>query len=268
MRTQQPDEEMSSPSPARMYDYFLGGTTNYQIDRDAAERGLTYAPEIKTIATANRQFLIRAIRFLAEQGVNQFLDIGSGLPTQENVHEIAQSVTPSARTVYVDNDPSVLPQAQALIIGDDRTRYIQADVRDPHGILSHPETTRHLDPAQPWAVVLCSVLHFVPDADDPYGVVYRLMEAAPSGSYLIFSHVSRTDVDPELYKILIATNSNNLSNPITYRTVEEIARFFDQPDWDLLPPGMVDVQSWQPHSIVDDFTPGRVRVLGGVARKR
>ncbi|MGI5274164.1 SAM-dependent methyltransferase [Nonomuraea sp. CA-218870] len=259
---------MSSPSPARMYDYFLGGTTNYQVDRDAAERGLAYAPEIKTIATANRQFLIRAIRFVAEQGVDQFLDIGSGLPTQENVHEIAQSVTPSARTVYVDNDPSVLPQAQALIIGDDRTRYIQADVRDPHGILNHKETLQHLDPARPWAVVLCSVLHFVPDADDPYGVVYRLMEAVPAGSYLIFSHVSRTDVDPELYKILMATNANNLSNPITYRTMEEIARFFDQPDWELLAPGMVDVQRWQPDGVADDFTPGRVRVLGGVARKR
>ncbi|MFB9471641.1 SAM-dependent methyltransferase [Nonomuraea salmonea] len=267
MRPHQQSDDRQPTSAARMYDYFLGGTNNLQVDRDAAAEGLRYDPDLGKIAQANRQFLIRAVRHVAEQGVSQFLDVGSGLPTQENVHEVAQSINPGARTIYVDSDPSVLPQAEALLVGDEQTRFIKADVRDPHGILTHPDTLRHFDVDQPWGLVLCSVLHFVPDADDAYGVVFRLMEAMPPKSYMVFAHVSSTDIDPGIYKIMMAANAKSLSTPVTYRTVEEIARFFDQPGWSLLEPGLVDVQRWQPGHVTDDYTRLTARVLGGVAQK-
>ncbi|PZG18033.1 hypothetical protein C1J01_16320 [Nonomuraea aridisoli] len=251
-----------------MYDYLLGGTNNYAVDRAAAAEGMKYDPDIRAVAVANRSFLKRAVRYVAEQGITQFLDVGTGLPTEENVHEIAQSVAPNARTVYVDNDPNVLPLAQALIVGDEQTRYIEADLRDPHGILTHPVTVRHLDHSQPWCLVLCSVLHFVPDADDAYGVVYRLMDAMPPGSYMIFTHASSTDIDPRLQEIVTRTNAR-LRVPITYRPIEDIARFLDHPGWEMVQPGLVDVQRWQPEKVSDDdATSYTIRVMAGVAVRR
>jgi hypothetical protein len=205
------------------------------------------------------------VRFVAQQGIRYYLDVGSGLPTELNVHEVAQSEQPSARIVYVDNDPETLAHAQALIEGDEQTGYILADMRDPHGVLTHPEVVRHLDHAQPWALVLCAVLHFVADADDPYGVVYRYMSEAPPGSYMVFSHVS-TDIDPDLFEIMKASNSS-LRVPYSYRTVEEIARFFAQPGWELVEPGLVDVQRWRPGTALENYPRYGARVLGGVARK-
>ncbi|MCK2222101.1 SAM-dependent methyltransferase, partial (plasmid) [Actinomadura sp. ATCC 31491] len=136
-------------SPARMYDYMLGGTHNYPVDRAAAEAGFAYDPDVVKIARAARRFLIESVRHISQQGVRNFLDIGSGLPTQENVHEVAQAVNPDAKVVYADNDDSVLPEAEAVIVGDPNTVYIEADVRDPDGILGHPKVKQHLDPDQP-----------------------------------------------------------------------------------------------------------------------
>ncbi|AQZ63049.1 unnamed protein product [[Actinomadura] parvosata subsp. kistnae] len=253
-------------SPARIYNYLLGGTDNYEVDRRVAEVGLRRDPTLAQLARANRAFLIETVRHVAQQRVGQFLDVGSGLPTELNVHEVAQSVEPGARTIYVDNDPATLAHSQALIEGDELTRYILADMRDPHGILTHPEVVRLLDYTQPWALVLCAVLHFVPDADDPYGLVYRFMQEAPPGSYMVFSHVSSTDIDPDLFEIMTATNAT-LPVPYSYRSVEEIGRFFAQPGWSLLEPGIVDVQSWRPGKALERYPRFGARVLGGVARK-
>jgi SAM-dependent methyltransferase len=250
-----------------MYDYFLGGTVNLQVDRVAADSGLAVVPEIRDVALANRRFMVRAVRHVARQGLTQFLDIGSGLPTQENVHQVVGAVHPSARTLYVDNDPSVPAQARELIGGDPNARYLQADLRDPEHLLTHPETLAHLDLSRPVCVLLVAVLHFVQDAEDPYGLVARLMAAVPPGSHLILSHASRTDVDPELWEVLQAGNRSRLAVPITYRTAEEIGGFLDMPGLRVIGPGLTDVRAWQPDGEKGDLAPARMRVFGAVARK-
>jgi hypothetical protein len=255
------------PSPARMYDYFLGGKWNYEIDRQAAEAGLAVAgPVVRDMAVSNRAFLIAATRYLAQQGVAQYLDIGSGLPTQENVHEVVRAVNPQACTVYVDNDPSVRAMSQAIIVGHPNTHYTEGDLRDPQSILSNPEVLRSLDFSQPMALLLVAVLHFVPDSYDPVGLIGRYVEALPSGSYVVISHISRTGMDADLYEVLEATNKN-LAVPIAYRSREEIAGLLDLPSLEVLKPGLVDVQAWAPGEELA-FSPSRQRLFGAVARKR
>lgn len=232
-----------TPSPARMYDYMLGGNVNHQVDRDVADQLLAVAPELQDLARTNRRFLIRAVRHLAtEAGIRQFLDIGSGLPTQENVHEAAQSSAPDARTVYVDNDASVLPQARQLIAGDGNTAYIQADARDPHHIRTHPDTVRLLDLTQPVAVLMVAVLHFIGDADDPYGIVRRIMDGLPSGSHLILAHVTQDGMEPKLAERMLPLAAS-LPVPLRFRDRAQITRFFDGLDL-IDPPGVTDITQW------------------------
>ncbi|WP_067185872.1 SAM-dependent methyltransferase [Microtetraspora niveoalba] len=256
--------DTTRPSPARMYDYFLGGGNNFDIDRQTAERVMAVSAETVAVARSNRRFLIEAVRYAAGRGIRQFLDIGSGLPTAQNVHEVARAVAPEARTLYADNDPSVLPHARALIAGDELTRYIEADARDPEGILTHPETVRLMDFSRPVALLMVAVLHFVRDADDPRGIVAGFMSELPSGSVLILSHVTVDGIDPALWERIQVTNPS-MAVPLNFRTGEEIGGFFD--GLDLVDPGMVDCRAWAPGGAIA-HSADALRTWCGVAVKR
>ena len=196
----EPRIDTGKPHTARIYDYYLGGTDNFAADRRTAERAMQSWPAVRTAVRENRAFLGRAVRFLvAEAGIRQFLDIGTGLPSANNVHEVAQGLVPSCRVVYVDNDPIVLAHARALLTSspEGRTAYIQADLREPEKILNDPVTRQTLDFTQPIALMLVAVLHFVPDSDGPRRIVDTLLGALPPGSYLVASHVTPSTIPRE-----------------------------------------------------------------------
>jgi hypothetical protein len=263
-RDDQPEFDTSVAHQARIYDYWLGGKDNYAADRKAAEAAIAAYPGVATGARANRQFLARAVRHLAgEAGIRQFLDIGTGIPTANNTHEVAQSVAPDSRIVYVDYDPIVLLHARALLASHDdgRIDYLDADLRDTRSILER--AARTLDFSRPVAIMLIAILHAVDDADDPYRIVATLLDAVPPGSYLALSHVA-SDIDPE--KIAEATERlNQLSHQhFTLRDHAQVTRFFD--GLELLEPGVVRVEEWRPVSELDQQY--RSAVWGGVARKR
>lgn len=229
--------------PARTWDYWLGGKDHFAADREAAGAAESLLPSMPRIARADRAFLGNVVRFLAgEAGVRQFLDIGSGLPTVENTHEVAQRAAPQARIVYVDNDPIVLTHARALLTSspEGKCDYIDADVRDVGKILDRAAVT--LDFSQPVALMLLGMLLYVPDADDPWGVVARLLAAVPPGSYLAISH-GASDIDPERSAPFADTFNEHSAAPLTLRTRGEITRFFDGAD--LLEPGVVQIHRWR-----------------------
>jgi hypothetical protein len=180
--------DTSRPHPARMYDYYLGGRDNYQVDREAAQAVIEAAPGVIEAARANRDFLQRAVRYLAESGVRQILDIGTGIPTSPNTHEVAHAVSPEIRVAYVDNDPIVARHADARLLGTGNTGFFLGDVRNPRTILDHPTIGRLIDLKQPVALLLVSVLHFIPDEDDPAGLIAAYRDALPAGSHLVLSH--------------------------------------------------------------------------------
>jgi hypothetical protein len=258
------------PNPARIYDYLLGGKDNFPADRDVAEQVLAIAPVARDVVGDNRAFLRRAVRFLtSEAGIRQFIDLGSGLPTQGNVHEVAQADAADARVVYVDNDAMVVTHSRALLAGDN-TVAVQADLREPERILAHPEVRQLIDFDQPVALLLMAILHFVPDDEDPFGIVARFRDALPAGSYLAISHgtrdiPARPDMSPEemtemgtkverLYQLTTAS--------LVTRTHAEVERFFD--GLDLLDPGVVEIQRWRPDGR-RPMLPGGF--YGGVGRK-
>ena len=258
------------PNPARIYDYLLGGKDNFPADRDVAEQLLAIAPVARDVVGDNRAFLRRAVRFLtSEAGIRQFIDLGSGLPTQGNVHEVAQADAADARVVYVDNDAMVVTHSRALLAGDN-TVAVQADLREPERILAHPEVRQLIDFDQPVALLLMAILHFVPDDEDPFGIVARFRDALPAGSYLAISHgtrdiPARPDMSPEemtemgtkverLYQLTTAS--------LVTRTHAEVERFFD--GLDLLDPGVVEIQRWRPDGR-RPMLPGGF--YGGVGRK-
>lgn len=251
----------STANVARMYDYYLGGKDNYAIDRQCAQRVISTVPLAREIARANRAFLGRAMRFLAgEAGIGQFIDIGAGLPTQDNVHQVAQRANPASRVVYVDNDPVVLVHARALLARDAQTRAILRDVRRPGEILADRDLVHLLDLSRPVAVLLVAVLHFIPDEHNAYAAVRTLVDAMAPGSYLVVSHVEWC---PELEAA--ARHYGQANAPVVLRSVDEIARFFD--GLDLISPGLVNVQRWRP----DDQTlclDGDVPCYGGIGVKR
>jgi len=260
----QPALDTSVAHQARIYDYWLGGKDNFAADRQAAEAAIAAYPGVATGARANRQFLARVIRHLAgEAGIRQFLDIGTGIPTANNTHEVAQSVAPDSRIVYVDYDPIVLLHARALLSShrDGLIDYLDADLRDPEAILE--QASGLLDFSQPVAIMLIAILHAIGDDDDPYEIVGRLVDAVPAGSYLTISHVA-SDIDAA--EIAEATaRLNQLSRQhFTLRTHSGVTRFFD--GLELLEPGVVRVEEWRPDSELE----GRYRsaVWGAVARKR
>ena len=252
------------PSPARMWNFWLGGKDNFAADRDAGQRVLEVLPSMTAIARAARLFLADAVTQLAAgHGVRQFLDIGTGLPTADNTHDVAQRVAPEAKIVYVDYDPVVLTHAQALLTSspEGKTDYIQADLRDTATILA--DAARTLDFSRPIAVILIGILHFIPDADDPYQVVARLMAALPSGSYLVMAHAA-SDIDPKAAAETTALYNAMSSATITMRSREQVARFFD--GLELVPPGLVPMAEWGTPGRADTTTGG---LLGysGIGRK-
>jgi trans-aconitate methyltransferase len=249
--------------PARVYDYWLGGKDNFAVDREAGDRVLAVTPGLRFRVRANRAFLARAVQYLAgEAGIRQFLDIGTGIPSANNTHEVAQRAAPGARIVYVDNDPIVLSHAKALLASGPHgaTQYIDGDVRDTAAILDAAAGT--LDFTQPVALMLLGILHLIQDDEDPWRIVSALMSALPSGSYLAISHPA-IDSHPAQAEAQKRYNER-VSTPQTLRTREEVARFFG--GLDLVPPGLVYIHTWHPHP--DDLQPeDEVSAHGGVARK-
>lgn len=247
--------DVTKPSFARVYDYLLGGTTNYVVDREHADRVLAVFPELQRNAVANRAFMGRTVGFLARTGFDQFLDVGSGLPTADNVHQIAQRINPDALVQYVDYDPIVLAHGRALLEDDaERTAYIEADVRDPQTILASAKDL--LDFSRPIALLFTAVLHYVPE--DPAALVAEYTEHLPEGSALLISHVTSDDASPELLR----TAGDIFAGNFYLRTTEEIRALFQ--GWDMVDPGLVDVQYWRPEQ-QEDLTD--LRLLGGIALK-
>jgi len=253
-----------------MYDFLLGGKDNFEADRAAIAALLRAVPNARTGARENRAFLGRAVRYLAaEAGIRQFLDIGSGLPTAGNVHEVAQSMATESRIVYLDNDPIVMAHARALLASHPagRTAYVQADLHDPAAILGHPSVRETLDFSQPIALMLLAVLHFFPDSEDPHGIVSTLLQALPPGSYLVASHVTSDYHDPEAASDGVqAVQSRGV--PIYPRTAEEFADLAFA-DLELVPPGLVPVSEWRPDPATDGLRPrpAEVGYYGAVGRK-
>jgi hypothetical protein len=257
----------SRPHPARVYDYFLGGRTNFAADRQMANRILATAPMARTTARENRAFLGRAVRYLVtEAGIRQFLDIGTGLPTANNVHEVAQAAAPAARVVYVDNDPLVLAHARALLTSapEGRTAYIQADLRDPAAILSSPALREVLDFSQPVALIIVAVLHFIDDEFKPGAALATLLDALPSGSCLAASHVSGEHHRPQGTLAVRTFRSSGLA--LQLRDCDEFAHLAFH-GLKLVPPGVVPVSDWRPESGGPGLAPDEVNCYGGVARK-
>jgi trans-aconitate methyltransferase len=258
------------PNPARIYDYLLEGKDNFPADRDVADQLLAIAPVARDVVEDNRAFLRRAVSHLAkEAGIRQFIDLGSGLPTQGNVHEIAQAIAPDARVVYVDNDAMVVTHSRALLAGDN-TAAIQADLREPDALLEHAELRELIDLDQPVALLLMAILHFLPDDEDPFGIVARFRDALPAGSYLAISHgtrdvPARSDMPAadmaemgarveRLYQLTTAS--------LVTRTRAQVERFFA--GFDLLEPGLVEIQLWRPDDQGSKLPGG---FYGGVGRK-
>jgi hypothetical protein len=232
------------PSTARMYDYYLGGKDNYPADRAAAERAIALMPNgvVRTAAVQNRKFLMRAVRYLTvDLGIRQFLDIGTGLPTMNSVHQVAQSFVPESRVVYVDHDPIVLAHSRNLLHGSQHAKVIRQDLRNPAGILADPELREMLDFSQPVAVLLVAVLHFISAADDPYGVVQALMDPMPTGSYLVISHFT---ADSFMQAEAAAEEYENATSTVHSRTRSQVAEFFT--GYELIAPGkLVWAPQWR-----------------------
>jgi S-adenosyl methyltransferase len=248
---------------ARVYDYWLGGKDNYAADRAAGDQVMQAYPNIAHSVQANRAFLARAVSYLvAEAGIRQFLDIGTGIPTANNTHEVAQSVAPETRVVYVDNDPVVLSHARALLASHPAgvTDYIDADLRDTATVLS--EAGRTLDFSEPVAVMLLGILHMVGEQDDPRASVAELISAVPSGSYLTISHPA-SDIDAAAGAEASRRYNAQAAESATFRSHAQVMGFFE--GLDLVEPGLVPVPEWRPRSEIEAKTPSNL--WGGVARK-
>ncbi|MEU1249724.1 SAM-dependent methyltransferase [Micromonospora arida] len=243
-----PGIDPNIPSVARVYDFFLGGKDNFEVDRKVAEHALRITPDGPAAGQANRAFLRRVIRFLvSEAGVDQFLDIGSGLPTQGNVHEVATEQNPKAQVVYVDNDPIVLTHGRALLAAEGTATVIQADIREPQAILSHPDVRRFLDFDRPIGLLLFAILHHLGDDEDPKAVAAALIEALPSGSYVAISHFRDPgERDPEGSRKAreVERVFNESLGTGRWRTDEEILSFAD--GLTVLEPGLVPLAEWRP----------------------
>jgi hypothetical protein len=252
------------PHPARVYDYWLGGKDNFAADRQAAEEVLRLMPVMAEIARGCRLFLAAAVHYLAaEQGIRQFLDIGTGLPTANNTHQVAQGAAPSSRIVYVDNDPIVLSHAKALLKSDRQGRcaYIDADARDVDTVLGEAEQT--LDFGQPVAVIMMGILHYIPEADSPYTLPGRYLDVFPAGSYLVASHASG-DIKQDGQAEAADSYNARAAFPITMRTRDEFARCLH--GLELVPPGITTLGQWAPGIVVGGTGP-QLPTYTAVARK-
>ncbi len=262
-KSSRPPFDTSVANQARIYDYLLGGKDNYEADRAAVDAVLKIAPEMGFAARENRAFLGRVVRYLAaEAGIRQFLDIGTGIPTAGNTHQVAQDVAPEARVVYVDYDPVVLAHARALLKSNPAgaTQYIDADLRDSATILG--QASKLLDFSKPVAVTMLMILHVIPDADDPYAAVTRILDPLPQGSYLAVSHLGADLLDTEKKQGFEDVVRRQAQQQYIGRTRDEMERFFA--GMDLIQPGLVRVEEWRPEAHAD----GRSTLWCGLGRKR
>jgi S-adenosyl methyltransferase len=255
--------DLQRPSQARIYDYLLGGSHNFAVDRAAARQLIAMVPDVVLVAQANRAFLRRAVQFLIGTGIRQFLDVGSGVPTSRNVHEIAQGAAPESRVVYVDIDPVAVADGQRILAGNERATVIREDMRRPEHILGHPEVRGLIDFTQPVAILLVSVLHFVADPDVPAAILATLRDAVPSGSYLALSHVT-ADAQPEAAAKVAGTNEHAATFAMA-RTAAEVERFCA--GFDLVEPGLVPVERWRPECPEDLDGRELLCMHAGVGRK-
>jgi hypothetical protein len=247
------DFDITVAHPARIWDYWLGGKDNFAADRQAGDKVLEILPVIASIARADRSFLIDVVSYLStEVGLRQFLDIGTGLPTANNTHEVAQRIAPESRIVYVDNDPIVLSHARALLTShrDGATAYIDADLRDTESILASAAAT--LDFSQPIGLMLLAILQFIPDEDDPFAITAGLIDRLPPGSYLAVVHAS-SDIQADSVSSGVQRYNNHSAVPIFPRTKAQVARFFD--GLEFVGPGVVPLGTWKPDATADPAPP-------------
>ncbi|WP_230396178.1 SAM-dependent methyltransferase [Streptomyces blattellae] len=254
------DIDTSKPHPARIYDYLLGGKDNYEVDQLAGDALAERAPEVRISVQANRAFLQRAVRYVVGTGIRQILDIGTGLPTSPNVHEVAHEAAPDSRVAYIDNDPIVKAHADALLSRTGATSIALGDLRDPQAIIEHPEVRQIIDFDEPVALLLVAILHFITDAEKPAQIIATLRDALPAGSYLVLSHATGDLADRRDAQAVY----NNATATMNLRTRAEVERLFD--GFELVEPGVTQVPFWRP----DTPPPARsaeVGFYGGVARK-
>jgi hypothetical protein len=260
------DIDLNRANPARIYDYLLGGYHNFEIDRETIEKSIQVNPNVRPAAIANRSFLRRAVNFLVDQGIEQFLDIGTGIPTVGNVHEIVQSVNPEAHVVYVDIDPVAVAHSRTILQGNPRVVAIQGDARKPKELLENPELQALIDFSRPIGALFIAVLHFVPEDDLAYNSVYTLRDSLPSGSYIAISHSTYENAPADIFERIMKIADQSA---VTYkqRTLAEMKRFFE--GLEIVDPGVVYVPLWRPETPEDMFLdePERAVNYGGVGRK-
>jgi hypothetical protein len=258
---------ITKPSAARLYDWYLGGKHNYAIDKAFGARIVEIFPLVRDFARHNREFLGRAVRFCAEQGIRQFLDIGSGVPTVGNVHEVAHAIDPAIRVVYVDNDMEAVISSQQLLKGVDTATVVAGDLFQPHSILNHPETLRLINPNEPVALLIVGVLHFVLDDRHPHELLHHYRDWLPSGSYFVASHGTVDEASPVVRAQLEGVRDAyaDTANPSTIRTKDEFTRFFD--GLDLVEPGVAFAVDWRSPTPVDLADPARPTWYAAVGRK-
>ncbi|MEU0114312.1 SAM-dependent methyltransferase [Streptomyces bobili] len=257
--------DISVPSVSRIYDYYLGGSHNFDVDREAARKAMEFMPGLPKIMQANRAFMRRAVRYAADAGITQFLDIGSGIPTFGNVHEVAREVRPGARVVYVDHDPVAVAHSQVVLEGDLDADVVAADLLKPRDILASGPVEQLIDLERPVALLLVAILHFVEDRDDPYSAVAELTAALAPGSLLVLTHASyegiplppgRAEGAVDVYK--------DIRNPLVMRSRDEIARFFE--GYEMMEPGLVPMPHWRPETAPEDEDPYAFSGFAGVGR--
>jgi SAM-dependent methyltransferase len=260
-----PEVDTKRANVARVYDYWLGGSHNLLADQDVARAIAAVEPDVRVFAQANRAFLGRAVRFLAESGIRQCLDIGSGIPTEGNVHEVAQQAAPGSRVVYADIDPVAIAHSRALLAGNQDAAIINGDLREPEKVLANDDTQRLIDFSQPAGLLLMVVLHFIADAEDPWRIVARLRDALAPGSYLVIGH-GTGEGNPVVVQAAKKMYNRSVSTQMHVPSHAEILRFFD--GFDLVDPGLVYVPLWRPDSPADvPSDPGKYWCLVGVGRK-
>lgn len=255
------EPEIRMPNSARMYDYFLGGANNFAVDRAAAEQSAVAFPQIRLGARVNRAFLGRAVAYLAQRGIDQFLDLGSGIPTVGNVHEIAHRYNPDARIAYVDYEPVAVAHARRLLQDEPLVTVTRADIRQPQDVLSAPGVADLLDFSRPVAVLALAILHFLPDEQDPFGMLAAYRDACVPGSCLAISHGAQvTLTDDQIARFLDAYKKT--PTPALFREPEEIYRLLD--GYELVEPGLVLLPKWQPEQPVSDTEAAESNIYGAV----
>ncbi|MFF4096728.1 SAM-dependent methyltransferase [Streptomyces sp. NPDC001834] len=260
--------DISVPSVSRMYDFYLGGSHNFEVDREAARKAMEFMPGLPKVMQANRAFMRRAVRYAVDEGVTQFLDIGSGIPTFGNVHEVAQAADPEARVAYVDHDPVAVAHSQAVLEGNERAVAAAADLRRPREIVKNAEISQLLDLGRPVALLLVAVLHFVQDSDEPQAAVAELREALAPGSLIVITHAAYEGIPLSKERAGAAVGIyEDTRSPLVMRSRDEIARFFE--GYEMVEPGLVAMPNWRPEAPTapEQEDPFAFSGFGGVGRK-